>query len=330
MNLYNELNNVKSNNYKIIWDICFLFYFFGNDHLPSSIEITTELDLDFFLKIHYQTLNKNNIINYNTNITINLQNLSLYLQKINNTRDINITKIILKRFFKINNQLINLFINKFNLNFNEILLFLNKFIILQKNNLSEEDYNNLDEDDLRKKINNNFILNNNIFLINNDKINFIISNLDNDIIKLIEENIDYELNEEYNGLILYSKPYNILFNKYQDLNNYINDKTMNNLNKQYPQFYNNNDINEYLNQFNIINTLDSEEYLKKIYHLTITQFAQMDNIHSDNITFYKGYNVPSLNNIILFLDNLSDTNNIIKLWTNQISDDNIDKEKYLN
>jgi predicted nuclease of predicted toxin-antitoxin system len=63
MELYNNINNIKTNNYKIIWDLCLIFYLFGNDHLPSSIEIGPELGLDFFLKRHYQSIGKNNIVN---------------------------------------------------------------------------------------------------------------------------------------------------------------------------------------------------------------------------------------------------------------------------
>ena len=99
---YNKVNNIKTNNYKIIWDLCYLFYFFGNDHLPSSIEIGPELGLDFFLKTHYKALNNNNIINLKkTYININLENLKLLLITINETNEINKTRIILYRYFKI-------------------------------------------------------------------------------------------------------------------------------------------------------------------------------------------------------------------------------------
>ncbi len=50
LELYNSTNNIKTNNFKIIWDLCLIFYLFGNDHLPSSVEIGPELGLDFFIK----------------------------------------------------------------------------------------------------------------------------------------------------------------------------------------------------------------------------------------------------------------------------------------
>ena len=63
LELYNTVNNIKTNNYKIIWDICLIFLLFGNDHLPASVEIGPEHNMEYFLKKHYQALNKTNIIN---------------------------------------------------------------------------------------------------------------------------------------------------------------------------------------------------------------------------------------------------------------------------
>lgn len=331
LNLYNSVNNIKSNNYKIIWDICIIFFFFGNDHLPVSIEIGIELGLEYYLKMHYQALNTNNIVQLdNNNLSINFKNLLLFLKKINETRIQNITKIILQRFFKINIILINILVNTLNLNFKEILEFLKEYIINKRYELSNEDFENLDEDDLRKiyaeEINNKTIKCWNL--------------LNENICKLIDENIDYS-EKEYNGLILYIKPYIIYSNKYQNIQNYISEKAIYILNKQYPLFYNYNDINEHLNQLNNIiytnadvnvnatENTNTEDYLKKIFHLIITQFGPMDNIHTDNITFYKYYYVPSLESIITYLTEINNLD-INNKWTNDIILDNIDKNNYLN
>jgi hypothetical protein len=116
LDLYNNLNGIKTNNYKIVWDLCLIFYLFGNDHLPSSVEIGPELGLDFFIKKHFQALNKTNIINLKKSyLTLDLSNFKLYLEKINETNKQNTTKIILQRFFKININLVNLFVDKLNL-----------------------------------------------------------------------------------------------------------------------------------------------------------------------------------------------------------------------
>ena len=86
LELYNNLNGIKTNNYKIIWDLCLIFYLFGNDHLPSSIEIGPELGFEFFIKKHYQSLNNSNIINIKkSHVILDLSNLKCYLEKINET-----------------------------------------------------------------------------------------------------------------------------------------------------------------------------------------------------------------------------------------------------
>ena len=332
----NLLINNKVDNYKIIWDLCLLFYLFGNDHLPSSLEIGPELSLDFFLLKHYQSLNKNTIIDIDTNkkIIINFNNLSLYLQKLNENNFNNITKIILQRFFKINLQLTNILINKLNLNFidkknkNSLELFLKKFIINRAANLSDIEYNNLDDDDLRKILTKNI---NNLLNYKNFIWNDII--IDNSYIELLSENLDY-IENDYYGLILYNKSYNITKDTYQDIYNIISDKSLNYLNNKYPLFYDHISLNVHLNQLKYINkSLDDNfnicnDYLKKIYHLTVTQFGNMENYHSDNITFYKYYHTPSINNIIQYIS--ESQNNPIKIWDSEIINENFDKNRYLN
>jgi hypothetical protein len=207
LDLYSNINNVQTNNYKIIWDLCIIFLFFGNDHLPSSVEIGPELGLEYFIKIHYKALKKDNIICFKKSyINMDLQKLELLLSKIYETNDMNITKIILQRFFKINNNFVNFFVERLKLNFNEIQDFLKIFIINRGLSLSKEEFEKLDEDDLRKKLVLNNMLQNSTpqqYNLSEDKINII-----NDSIKLIEEYIDYT-EEKYMGLTLYVKNNNI-------------------------------------------------------------------------------------------------------------------------
>jgi hypothetical protein len=315
LNLYNNINNIKTNNYKIIWDLCLIFLSFGNDHLPASLEIGAELGFEFFIKTHYQALNKNTIISIEPEtlkITMDLQNFSLYLSKINETKKNNITKIILQRYFKINIQLINLLVYKLNLDFNEILEYLKQYIIYKSKLLSEEEFDNLDEDDLRK------IYYNEIF----DNIIF-----DEEIDNILNNNLDY-LESEYNGLILYNKPYNIINNSYKDLYNYIIDLSIITLSKEQPLFYNYIDIKEYIKELNIIDNINVEEYLKNLYYQTLILFGSMENFHSDNITFYKEYYVPSLTNIINYISLID--KNIQDKWNNELNNNNINKNEYLN
>ena len=322
IDLYNITNNILSNNnYKIIWDLCLIFYLFGNDHISPSLEIGPELSLEFYLKSHYYGLSHNNVVNIvNNNIDINLNNLLLLLNQINKTNEINITKIILQRFFKINYVLIQIFTENFNLNFKEILLFLEKFILYRTLQLQLDTLNDYDirkillikhssELDLYKNVS--------IFNFNNDNINILNKSID-----IIENNIDY-YEHEYMGLILYNKSLNITSDPYQDLYNYISEKTVNNLNKQYPIYYDHFNLDTHLNILNIKdNNSDVSSYLLKIFHLVTTQFGDMKDYHTDNITFYKYYYAPSIQNMINFLTS-SDHNNIIKSWITTINNDNI-------
>lgn len=307
LELYNNINQVVTNNYKIIWDLCLIFYFFGNDHLPSSIEIGPELGIEFYLKNHYSALDHNNIVNLeNGKISLNLENLNLYLLKINETKIANITRIFLQRYFKININLINLFVNILKLDFDNIQIYLKNFIINQSKLLSTEELELLDEDDLRKK-----------YYLEEQTLEI---NLDETKIKLIIDNINY-YEHAYNGLILYVKPLNIINDAYQDLYNYIVNKSSSNIAIKYPQYYEYNDITHHLLLIKNLESNDnSNDYLKKLYHLNIIQFGPMNDFYSDNLTYYKYYNVPSLSNLIDFIK-LNKTKNI--KWNQEILNENI-------
>jgi predicted nuclease of predicted toxin-antitoxin system len=331
LDLYNSLNNIKTNNYKIIWDLCFIFYLFGNDHLPSSIEIGPELGLDYYIKTHYNSLGKNNIITLkNSHITIDLKNLLSLLEKINENNQLNITRIILQRFFKINTQLISLLVDRLLLNFEEILEFMKRFIIYCAIQNSEE----LDDNDLRrvylKDVDINLYdsyLDLSIFNLKKDKQKYFLES-----IELIKENINWYDNE-YNGLILYNKPQNITTDSYQDLYNYISEKASNNLSKKYSNYYDHLNIHQHLKLKNILNDYDEKhinDYLKKMYHLTITQFGNMKDFHSNNLTWFKYYSVPSIKNMIIFIKNIQEDVNQTKKWFNEIKNENVDSNKYLN
>jgi predicted nuclease of predicted toxin-antitoxin system len=336
MDLYNNTNNIKTNNYKIIWDLCLIFYLFGNDHLPSSVEIGPELGLEFYIRNHYQSLGKNNIINLKKSyISIDLENLALYLEKIIQTNESNKTRIMLQRFFKINSQLITLFVDKLSYNFDEIQDFLNKFITFKALSLDQNKIEELDESDLRKKylnqVNNDLresYLDLSIFNLDANKQKLLLDSID-----LITENLDWYENE-FNGLILYNKPQNITTDSYQDLYNYIADKASNNLSKKYPKYYDHITIKQHLDiQKGLPNNYDqvqSNDYLKKMYHLGITQFGNMKEYHSNNLTWFKHYSVPSIENLIQFIKNIPDGVNQTKKWLSEIKEENVEPNKYLN
>ena len=327
LDLYNNINNIKTNNYKIIWDLCFIFYLFGNDHLPSSTEIGPELGLEYFLKVHYNSLNKTNLINLKkSHVTLDLKNLALILKKINETKDYNITKIILQRFFKINQYTINILVDKLNLNFSAINNFLKTFILHKASLLSPDEINNLDSDDLRKILfsqvpNPEDFKDLKIFGFDEQTTKILQESM-----KTIEDNIDY-YEKDFMGLIIYNKPMNITKDPYQDLYNFICEKANTNLYKKYPELYDHIDVNDHLKIIDNSNDNDPNDFLKKIYHLTITQFGNMQDYHTDNLTWYKYKHVPSIDNLIKFIEQ---DENKTKVWLKEILEENIDTDKYLN
>ena len=337
LDLYNLCNNIITDNIKIIWDLCFIFYLFGNDHIPEFMEIGPELGMEYFLQSHYSTLKNTNIIDYTKTIHIDLNKLSLYLTKIYSTNRYNITKIILQKYFKINYQLITLFIEKFNYIYTDILIFLKKYIIYKGLKLSVEEYNNLYDDDLRKVLINNFIegnLNdyNNIDIFNlNDENKKLFLSYD----KLIEENINY-YEYKYNGLILYKKSLYITHNCYNDICNFINIKSNYLLNIKYPQYRDKYSIDDYItylekisiqNYKQIFDKNISNNYLKNMVHLLYMQFDNMTNYHSDNLTYYKYIKPPSLLELLVFLSDVKKKQ--INIWLNEIKNNNI-YNKYIN
>lgn len=332
LELYNQINNLKTLNYKIIWDLCLIFFLFGNDHVPSSVEIGPELGLEFFIKKHYESIGKNNIISLKKSyIYLDTKNLALYLGKINQTKKNNINRIILQRFFKINNLMINLLVDKFNFNFEETLEFIKKFIIYQAAQMDKQQYDKLDEQDLRKIFTKDLDLElfRDISIFNLNKTN---ENLLLESINLICSNIDY-YESGFNGLILYYRPQNITKDPYQDLYDYISEKTINNLSKKYPVYYDHIDIKMHLELIRDIDNVSIDlirDWLKKIYHLSITQFGNMKDYHSDNLTVFKYYNVPSLSKIIEYIEEIPEGTNITKEWLGEIKNDNIESNKYLN
>ena len=333
LEMYNNTNNIKSNNYKIIWDLCFIFLLFGNDHLPSSIEVGPELGFEFYFKTHYNSLGKNNIINLKKSyINVDLKQLNSFLKEINKTKDKNISKIILQRFFKINNNLITTLIDRLNLDFDKLLLFLKNFIIYQSLHMNETEINKLNCNDLRKIYMKNFNIETKEQYMDLSIFNFTdgMKKIFLDSVNIIEENINY-YEHKHNGLVLYIKPQYITMDLYQDLYNFIIDCAVNSIVKITTEYYDYIDLEDHLKLVNTLNeNNNANDYLKKLYHIASIQFGDMADFHSDNITYYKYNTMPSLSTIINYIDSIDPTINQSKLWATEILSDNISPNEYLN
>ena len=82
---YKYDNKIQNSNINLnfLYDILFIIQMFGNDLIPDSFEISTEINLSIFYKCHYKLYENNNfIININNKKTINFNNLLLFLNLI--------------------------------------------------------------------------------------------------------------------------------------------------------------------------------------------------------------------------------------------------------
>jgi len=320
--VYYEISN-KNNNKHIIYDICLLFLFFGNDHLPSSYEIGPEMSIEYFLKIHLKIFNNERTIIRveNNDVIFSYDDFCLYLKEINKNNELNKTKILLSRFFKINYNLLNYFTEKQELTLNQ-LVELSKKILFDSGKTSKL----LDEDDIRIKLMNKYEkvdlsfeikINNNEFKQNCEKLLLILD-------KTLDE-------DDYCGLPLYNKIKFLLSNdNYQNLYNLFIDDITEEFQKKNKLIFDYITINDVINKENEIIDINIEDdmsysYLKKIYQLVKTLFGNMKNYNCNNYTYYKYYETPKLSSLINFIEKNKNLNLDIDL-----QNENVTSEKYLN
>ena len=87
-------------------DFLFILNFFGNDFLPSSLELGPEISFNYLIKTYYQVFEKksNSIVNpeYNNDkllYNLDFNNLQLWLTELSKVSSY--TKIILLRYYKV-------------------------------------------------------------------------------------------------------------------------------------------------------------------------------------------------------------------------------------
>ena len=305
LNIYNNINNINNASLYIIYDISLLFYFFGNDHLPSSLDIGPELGLDFIFKSHYKSLKNNTIVELNNNkIILNYNNLFMWLAEINKKNEINKTKIILNRYFKINYQLLFYLTDKLELNFNTIINLCKKILFDDGKKCTD-----LDEDDLRYVLINKYETVDYPLDISNIDINEFTLSMN----KLLNC-LDVSATEDnYCGLPFYNKFFYLIDDKFENIYINFNENIITDLTKKYTYIYDYVTINTILFSKNLININETNNeiysYFKKIHHLVTTLFGDMSLYNSNNYTYYFGYKTPSLYLILLFLEKNLNLNN---------------------
>jgi hypothetical protein len=327
--VYKEILHCDNNNKFIIYDLCLIFYFFGNDHLPSSNEIGPELSLEYFLKIHFKIFkNISNIITISNNqLNFSFINFKLYIQEILKDNEINKTKIILGKYFKIKPIITSFLTDKLILNFDKIIL-LSKKILFDDGKKN----NDLDDDDLRFKLINKYTTIDYPFDINSIK-NITKDECFNIFDKLLDILDILDTEEQFSGLPLYIKPFYLIENNnYQNLYASFTENIIYDLEKKNPLIYDYYDINHILKKTKIIKTNNDDNiklYLKKIYHLVITLFGNMTDYNCNNFTYYKYYDTPSLESICYYLHNNFD-NEIKNNFDTEIKDETVLAENYFN
>jgi hypothetical protein len=327
LNTYNTVNNITNASLFIIYDLALLFYFFGNDHLPSSHEIGAEISLEYYCKIHYELFSNNKDssiikLDINNKIIFNINNFKLFLIEINKNNKINKTKILLGKYFKLNFQLNNYLTDKLKLDIKQIILLSKKLLFdSSKNN------NNLDKDDLRFKLKNKYKTMDYPFDINNiDKNEF--TNQMNKLLLFLDIS---DTEENYCGLPIYTKLFYLTNDNYENLYLHFNETIIAELTKLYPLIYDNlsngfNEDNQNIVDIKIQNN-EIDSYLKKIYHLVTTLFGDMTLYNPNNFTFFNGYSVPALSSIISYLNN---NNKISIKWEKEIINETVNENNYLN
>ena len=107
----------------------------------------------------------------------------------------------------------------------------------------------------------------------------------------------------------------------------MNEKTINNLSKLYPLYYEYNNIKQHFDLLQNKKSFNVNDYLKNMYNLVYTQFGNMKEIYN-NITYYQYHQCPRIDDIIDFINKIDVNINQPKLWLNEIKNNNVDK--YLN
>jgi hypothetical protein len=137
---YSNINNIADEvSINIIFDFLSLLLLFGNDIMPPSYELGSELSIKHIFESHYQLyIDSSFVINLNNINIVNFVNLAKWLENIKNTNSFSI--IILNRFYKMNYNNVLALVDKHktlkeianNINSNELII-QNKNFYLEDN-----------------------------------------------------------------------------------------------------------------------------------------------------------------------------------------------------
>ena len=333
---YNDLHKFKNYekvNYKIILDLLILIYFFGNDNLPSHLEMSFEISLELMILSHIKVFGNNENIVYikNNVIRLNILNLKKILCEFKNKNTVSI--VILNKYYKLPYQLVNFLVNKLNLKVDNIIDdFFIPYYTYEGYRLINIENKELHYNDIRLIYYNKY-LETNIDSIPESPLSLnllpdTIKKKHNDMKGLIDKFIDF-FDLENNGMPINNKIQMVDENPYQDLYKYISNKSINlsiidnkNYYKPYPYNFNTDNIKENKYDEKII-----DSYLKNIYYLVSINFNDMSNYNPCNFVHFDSITSPSFENIINFINN-NDVNILYNKWDHEIKINTVDKKDY--
>ena len=319
-NYYFETNNIidkKKNNF--ILDFLFILNFFGNDFLPSSLEIGPELSFNFLIKSHFLVFGNNNkIINLENNdvlsYNIDFNKLKQWLLEI--SKNCSMTKILLLRYYKVPYNITYILTEKLNYNLKKIRDDLLKPFLIYKGFTSQA---KLADNDIRKILYEEFKKENPDKEILNpceSESNSNFNNSVNQLEQLLDEYLDFTDLENL-GFMNNSIKFELDNNMYQNLYNFISRES--NISNLYDKI----DFD-----FKLKSSSDEqvEEYIQMLYFIVKNFFNEMEDYKSTNLTRYTYTEIPSIIDIVNFIDKV-DTVQLkskldIKLKQNILSKEN--------
>ena len=314
----NNLSDKRKNNF--ILDFLFLLNFFGNDFLPSSLEIGPELSFNYLVKSHYNVLKENKkVINCSSDkrlkYYINFDNFKIWIKDI--SKNSSLSKIILIRYYKVPYNITFILAEKLNLSLQEIRDKILKPFLIYKGSDPEKI---LDDNDIRKILYQEHLeKNGNVEIEHPFSEKFFpapfqsfLTNLE----ELLDDYLDFSDLENL-GLMNNSIKLNLEENMYQNLYNYISKES--NISNQ-----ENIDFN-----FKIENSKDSkiEEYLLMLHFIVDNFFNDMEYYKSTNLTRYTYNSIPSILDLVAFIEK-SDTEKLREKFDKRIKSNILDKELY--
>ena len=332
MNNYLEVNNIKdykSDNFCL--DFLFLLNFFGNDFLPSSLEIGPEISFNYLIKTYYQVFGKTNrsiiVPKYNNNnLTheIDFNSFKDWLVEINKSSVF--TKIFLLRYYKVPYNIVYILTERLNLNLPEIRDNILKPYLIFQGMINLE---TLENNDIRKILFLEYLKEKNLNINDKDLENKIKNPLTEGFPSSLTTNLEYldTLLLQYLDFLdlknygLKNNSYNIDLdeNMYQNLYNFISNEShiseeLNNITFDY--------------QIEPSNEVKVSSFLCMLYFIVNNFFNEMEFYKSTNLTKYGYKNIPSLNDIINFI-NTNEMDIIKKKFDDEIKSNILSKNFYI-